>query len=40
MLYGLVMLAVGGPMILLLTIAWELITRPFTFFKKTPRSGG
>ena len=39
MLYGLAMLLVGGPMMALLAIGWELITRPFTFFKKTPRSG-
>lgn len=38
MLFGLVMLLVGG-MIALLVIIWELITHPFTFFKKIPRNG-
>ena len=38
MLFGLVMMAVGGT-IGLLVIILELIMHPFTFFKKIPRSG-
>jgi hypothetical protein len=38
MLFGLVMMVVGG-MIALLVIILEMITHPFTFFKKIPRNG-
>ena len=38
MLFGLVMMVVGG-MIALLMIVWEMITHPFTVFKKIPRNG-
>ena len=38
MLFGLVMLVVGG-MIALLVIVLEMITHPFTVFKKVPRNG-
>jgi hypothetical protein len=37
-LFGLVMMVVGG-MIALLMIVWEMITHPFTVFKKIPRNG-
>ena len=38
MLFGLVMMVLGG-MIALLMIVWEMITHPFTVFKKVPRNG-
>ena len=38
LLFGLVMMVVGG-MIALLMIVWEMITHPFTVFKKIPRNG-
>ena len=38
MLFGLVMMVVGGT-IALLVIILEMIMHPFTFFKKIPRSG-
>ena len=39
LLFGLVMMVVGG-MIALLMIVWEMIAHPFTVFKKIPRNGG
>ena len=38
MVFGLVMMAVGG-IIALLMIVWTMITHPFTVFKKVPRNG-
>ena len=38
MLFGLVMVVLGG-MIALLMIVWEMITHPFTVFKKVSRNG-
>ena len=38
MLFGLAMMVFGG-MIALLMIVWEMITHPFTVFKKVPRNG-
>ena len=37
-LFGLVMMVLGG-MIALLMIVWEMVTHPFTVFKKVPRNG-
>ena len=38
LVFGLVMMVLGG-MVALLMIVWEMITHPFTVFKKVPRNG-